>query len=71
MPADSVLLPSPCVTISNLCVEGGSDEDREFAAYYDVLKEPPHPLERLVPYSIEHRQLGAKADCGGKSAAYY
>lgn len=42
----------PVITITNLCNEGHSKVDREFAACYDVLQTPPPLAERLVPVTV-------------------
>jgi hypothetical protein len=70
-PAESPSLEPLVVTVTNLCTEQGSEYDREFAAYYDVLQEPPHPRARLIPYGSPTRQEGADSACTNCSTVNY
>ena len=53
------------ITVTNLCPRGGTDDDVEFAAYYDVLIRPPRVRQRRIPYVPRLRTQNAKADCSG------
>lgn len=53
------------VTITNLCTRPGADDDREFAAYYDLLSQPAQARRRLVPFNVAGPQMGRHADCTG------
>ena len=59
--------PPVVIGITNLCVHRGSTrlDDREFAAYYDLMEAPPASRERLVPYAAATPMEGARADCTG------
>jgi hypothetical protein len=59
--------PPVVISITNLCAQRGSAgaDDREFAAYYDLMEQPPAPRHRLVPRAAPAPAEGAKADCAG------
>jgi hypothetical protein len=59
--------PPVTISITNLCSQrgGSSTDDREFAAYYDLMTNPPPARKRLVPHTTATPSEGAKADCTG------
>jgi hypothetical protein len=78
----SIVVPAPAVdvqsggepvviSITNLCAARApvTGDDREFAAYYDVMTEPHHPRHRLVPFTTA--ALGGRNDCTGVAKAEF
>jgi hypothetical protein len=59
------------ITVSNVCSRPSHEDDREFAAYYDVLHDPKQCLERLIPFVSRERTMGARTDCTGVAQASY
>jgi hypothetical protein len=74
MKGSIVLIPSSgplVVTVSNVCPRPSHEDDREFAAYYDLLDDPKQCLERAVPFVTRERVMGARTDCTGVARAGY
>ena len=59
------------MTVSNVCPRPSHEDDREFAAYYDLLDDPKQCLERAVPFVTRERVMGARTDCTGVARAGY
>jgi hypothetical protein len=59
------------ISVSNVCGRANSDDDREFAAYYDTLADPKQCLERRVPFVEVRETMGARTDCTGIAQAAY
>lgn len=70
-----VLIPSEAgplvVTVSNVCPRPNHEDDREFAAYYDVLQDAAQCLQRAVPFVSRAPTMGARTDCNGIARAGY
>ena len=59
------------MTVSNVCPRPSHEDDREFAAYYDLLDDPKQCLERAVPFVTREPVMGARTDCTGIAKASY
>jgi hypothetical protein len=59
--------PPVVISITNLCTHRGHHglDDREFAAYYDLMQEPKASRERLIPHAATAPVEGARSDCAG------
>jgi hypothetical protein len=71
LPARSAADSPVVVTVTNLCTRSGSDDDREFAAYYDLLSSPVQARRRRVPFNVAGPQMGRHADCTGIATVGY
>jgi hypothetical protein len=70
-PPEAPRLAPVVAVFSNLCTRPGSNYDREFAAFYDVLMNPPRPRSRLIPYGHDGSVESADGDCSGNSTLTY
>src|SRR5687767_5532814 len=62
---------APVVIISNLCTRESRLHDPEFAAYYDLLVDPPQGRDRLIPYEKVTPVHGGDSACTGCGTTFY